>query len=81
MRLRFYAVAVLLLVSAAMLVEAMLGKLYVRYMILFSGAIFLWGMAVGQRSERAWVRRRGGGARRAPPAGVPRGRTTGEGVK
>jgi len=81
MRLRFYAVAVLLLVSAAMLVEAMLGKLYVRYMILFSGAIFLWGMAVGQRSERAWVRRRAGGTRRAPPAGVPRGRATGEGVK
>ncbi len=43
MRLRFYAVAVLLLVSAAMLVESMLGKLYVRYMILFSGAIFACG--------------------------------------
>lgn len=81
MRLRFYAVAVLLLVSAAMLVESMLGKLYVRYMILFSGAIFLWGMAVGQRSERAWVRRCAGGVRRAPPAGVPHGRATGEGVK
>ena len=81
MRLRFYAVAVLLLVSAAMLVEAMLGQLYVRYMILFSGAIFLWGMAVGQRSERAWARRRAGGARRVPPAGVPRGRAMGEGVK
>jgi hypothetical protein len=81
MRLRFYVVAVLLLVSAAMLVESMFGKLYVRYMILFSGAIFLWGMAVGQRSERAWVRRRGGGARRALPSGVPRGRATGEGVK
>ena len=81
MRLRFYAVAVLLLVSAAMLVEAMLGKLYVRYMILFSGAIFLWGMAVGQRSERAWVRRRAGGVRRAPTVGPLRGRATGEGVK
>ena len=81
MRLRFYVVAVLLLVSAAMLVESMLGKLYVRYMILFSGAIFLWGMAVGQRSERAWARLRGGGARRAPPAGVPRVRATGEGSR
>ncbi len=81
MRLRFYVVAVLLLVSAAMLVESMFGKLYVRYMILFSGAIFLWGMAVGQRSERAWARRRAGGARRAPPAGPLRGRATGEGSR
>jgi hypothetical protein len=64
MRLRFYLLLVLLLASAAMLVDAMLGKLYVRYMILFSGAVFLWGMAVGQRSEQAWVRRQAERTRR-----------------
>jgi hypothetical protein len=49
-----------------------MGKLYVRYMILFSGAIFLWGMAVGQRSEQAWMRRRAelaAGAGRRPRNG------------
>lgn len=54
------------LVAIAFLVDQLLGKLYIRYMILFSGAVFLWGMLVGQRSEQAWIRRRaasGAGAR------------------
>ena len=58
MRLRFYAGTIVVLVVSAFLVDQLLGKLYVRYMILFSGAIFLWGMLVGQRSEQAWIRRR-----------------------
>jgi hypothetical protein len=66
MRLRFYVAAMAVLIVAAFAVDQMLGKLYVRYMILFSGAIFLWGMLVGQRSEQAWLRRRAG---RTP--GVP----------
>jgi hypothetical protein len=60
MRGRFYLVMIALVVGAAFFVDYLMGKLYVRYMILFSGAIFLWGMAVGQRSERAWMRRRAG---------------------
>lgn len=60
MRLRFYVGATVLLIVAAFAVDQLLGKLYVRYMILFSGAIFLWGMLVGQRSEQAWLRRRTG---------------------
>lgn len=72
MRLRFYVVIVLLLTSAAMLVDALLGKLYIRYMILFSGAIFLVGMAVGQRSERAWVRWRAETSRCGVKAIAPR---------
>jgi hypothetical protein len=58
MRLRFYALMIAVLVGSAFLVDYLMGKLYVRYMILFSGAIFLWGMVVGQRSEQAWMRRR-----------------------
>jgi hypothetical protein len=58
MRLRFYVGTMVALVAAAFLVDQLLGKLYVRYMILFSGAVFLWGMLVGQRSEQAWMRRR-----------------------
>jgi len=58
MRFRFYAVFVLLLLSAVIAVDAWWGELYARYMILFSGAVFLGGMAVGQRSEREWIRRR-----------------------
>ena len=60
MRLRFYVATMVVLVVAAFAVDQLLGKLYVRYMILFSGAIFLWGMLVGQRSEQAWMRRRSG---------------------
>jgi len=71
MRLRFYVVTVVALVVAAFAVDQLLGKLYVRYMILFSGAIFLWGMLVGQRSEQGWLRRRAGRARDAP-ARLPR---------
>lgn len=66
MRLRFYVAAIVVLVVTAFAVDQLLGKLYVRYMILFSGAIFLWGMLVGQRSEQAWLRRRAGRAPRAP---------------
>lgn len=62
MRARFYVVLTAVFVFAAMAVDAWLGQLYIRYMIIFSGAVFLWGMAVGQRSERAWIRR--GTARR-----------------
>lgn len=58
MRLRFYLWTVVVVIAAAFFVDQLLGKLYVRYMILFSGAIFLWGMVVGQRSEQAWMRRR-----------------------
>jgi hypothetical protein len=58
MRLRFYLWMVVVLVAAAFLVDQLLGKLYIRYMILFSGAVFLWGMVIGQRSEQAWMRRR-----------------------
>lgn len=66
MRLRFYLALMMVLVATAFLVDQLLGKLYIRYMILFSGAIFLWGMLVGQRSEQSWMRRRmerGTGAR------------------
>ncbi len=58
MRLRFYLGTIVVLLAAAVLVDQLLGKLYIRYMIFFSGAIFLWGMWVGQRSEQAWMRRR-----------------------
>ncbi|MFZ5861996.1 MAG: hypothetical protein ACOYXR_04000 [Nitrospirota bacterium] len=60
MRTRFYVAMMVVVVGAAFLVDYLMGKLYVRYMILFSGAIFLWGMAVGQRSEQAWMRRQSG---------------------
>ncbi len=66
MRLRFYVGTIVVLVLSAFLVDQFLGKLYVRYMILFSGAIFLWGMLVGQRSEQAWMRRRATRASAAP---------------
>jgi hypothetical protein len=72
MRGRFYVAMIAVVVGAAFFVDYMMGKLYVRYMILFSGAIFLWGMAVGQRSEQAWMRRRVGraaGAVRRPRFG------------
>ncbi|MBI3608584.1 MAG: hypothetical protein HY207_11510 [Nitrospirae bacterium] len=81
MRMRFYLIVILVLASAAMLVDAVLGKLYIRYMILFSGAVFLWGMAVGQRSEQAWIRRRDRLARRGTGAAPRRARMTEEVTK
>ena len=81
MRMRFYLIVILVLASAAMLVDAVLGKLYIRYMILFSGAVFLWGMVVGQRSEQAWIRQRDRLARRGTGAAPRRVRMTEEVTK
>ncbi len=81
MRTRFYVIVILVLASAAMLVDAVLGKLYIRYMILFSGAVFLWGMAVGQRSEQAWIRRRDELSRRGTKSVPRRARVTQEVAK
>jgi hypothetical protein len=81
MRVRFYLIVILVLVTAAMLVDAVLGKLYIRYMILFSGAVFLWGMVVGQRSEQAWIRLRDRLSRRGRGSVPRRARVTGEVAK
>jgi cytochrome c oxidase subunit IV len=39
-------------------VDYFVGQIYARYVIVYTGAIFLLGLLVGQRSERKWIRRK-----------------------
>jgi len=39
-------------------VDYFLGQIYARYVIVYTGAIFLLGLLVGQRSERTWIKRK-----------------------
>ena len=57
MSLRFYIGYVILLLAVVLSVEAALGTLYARYVIIYTGAIFLVGLIVGQRYEHLWLAR------------------------
>ena len=54
----FYAGYVVALLAIVYGVELYLGTLYARYIIVFTGVIFLTGLIVGQRYERAWLAQR-----------------------
>lgn len=49
---KFYFVFFVVVAVSVYIIDQSLGKLYVRYMILFTSALFLIGMQYGQRSER-----------------------------
>jgi hypothetical protein len=49
-----YVAAVLCLVWG---VELVLGSVYARYIIMYTGGIFLAGLVIGQRYEQAWLQR------------------------
>ncbi|HXN06371.1 MAG TPA: hypothetical protein VN944_04815 [Nitrospiria bacterium] len=51
---KFYLVFFMVVAVSVYTIDQLLGKLYVRYMILFSSALFLIGMQYGQRSERVF---------------------------
>jgi hypothetical protein len=38
-------------------VELVLGSVYARYIIMYTGGIFLAGLVIGQRYEQAWLQR------------------------
>jgi hypothetical protein len=57
MSLRFYIGYVIVLLAVVLGVEAALGTLYARYVIIYTGAIFLVGLIVGQRYEQSWLAR------------------------
>lgn len=40
------------------MVDYFVGQIYARYVIVYTGAIFLLGLLVGQRSERNWLKRK-----------------------
>ena len=49
---KFYLVFFLVVAVSVYAINQTLGKLYVRYMILFTSALFLIGIQYGQKSER-----------------------------
>lgn len=51
----FYVVYMLFLVGLIYVVDLFLGKLYARYVLAFTGIIFMLGMLYGQRTEKKWV--------------------------
>jgi hypothetical protein len=52
---KFYLIFFVVITLGVILVDQILGKLYIRYMILFTSTFFLLGMQYGQRSERRWL--------------------------
>ncbi|MEW6325499.1 MAG: hypothetical protein AB1515_08960 [Nitrospirota bacterium] len=68
---RFYIGYILTLVVIIGLVEMTFGTLYARYVILYTGGIFMGGLLVGQRYEQAWLARRS--RSRRPSASIETG--------
>ncbi|MBI1821957.1 MAG: hypothetical protein HY036_05360 [Nitrospirae bacterium] len=52
---KFYIIFFIIISLAVIIIDQYLGKLYVRYMILFTSTFFLLGMQYGQRLERRWL--------------------------
>ncbi len=52
---KFYLIFFVVITVGVIVVDQILGKLYIRYMILFTSTFFLLGMQYGQRSERRWL--------------------------
>lgn len=58
MRQIFYICSLLTLLVLVYVVDYFVGQIYARYVIVFTGAILLLGILVGQRSERNWLNRK-----------------------
>jgi len=54
---KFYLIFFVVMTLTVIIVDQILGKLYVRYMILFTATFFLLGLEYGQRSERKWLKK------------------------
>ncbi|MBI3621908.1 MAG: hypothetical protein HY208_06970 [Nitrospirae bacterium] len=57
MSARFYIGYVAVVLCLIWGVELVLGSLYARYIIMYTGGVFLAGLVMGQRYEQAWLNR------------------------
>lgn len=57
MSVRFYIGYVAAVLCLVWGVELVLGSVYARYIIMYTGGIFLAGLVIGQRYEQAWLQR------------------------
>jgi hypothetical protein len=57
MSARFYIGYVAVILCLVWGVELVLGSVYARYIIMYTGGIFLAGLIIGQRYEQAWLQR------------------------
>jgi hypothetical protein len=60
MSARFYIGYIAVVLCLIWGVELVLGSLYARYIIMYTGGVFLAGLIIGQRYERAWLGRHRG---------------------
>lgn len=58
MRQIFYIGFFLTILVLVFVVDYLVGQIYARYVIVFTGAVLLLGILVGQRSERNWLKKR-----------------------
>ena len=73
---RFYIGYICALFIVVTAVDAIFGTLYARYVILYTGGIFMAGLAVGQRYEQGWLARQSALERRRDiRSGAEGGRT------
>jgi hypothetical protein len=52
---KFYFTFFIVMTIAIIVIDQIMGKLYIRYMILFTSTFFLLGMQYGQKTERRWL--------------------------
>jgi len=57
MSARFYIGYVGVVLCLVWGVDLVLGSLYARYIIMYTGGIFLAGLVIGRRYEQAWLQR------------------------
>ena len=50
----FYVSYMVFLVGLIYVVEMFMGNVYARYVLAYTGTIFIAGMLLGQKSERGW---------------------------
>ena len=63
----FYVSYMLFLVGLIYLVDWFMGNIYARYVLAYTGTIFIAGMLLGQKSERGWNLQQESGPNEIPP--------------
>lgn len=66
----FYVSYMVFLVGLIYLVEMFMGNVYARYVLAYTGTIFIAGVLLGQKSERGWnLQQEGDSKERRPSSG------------
>ncbi len=63
----FYVSYMVFLVGLIYVVEMFMGNVYARYVLAYTGTIFIAGVLLGQKSERGWSLQQEGDSKNVAP--------------